>query len=70
MAPPNNTQLTQKEGRIALAIQALKRGHISNIYTAAQTYDVPDKTLRRRVNGINARRDSIPINRKLTTIEE
>jgi Tc5 transposase DNA-binding domain len=70
MALPHNTQLVQKEGRIALAMQALKQGHISNIYTAAQMYDVPDKTLRRRVNGINARRDSIPINRKLTTTEE
>jgi hypothetical protein len=70
MAPPPNTQLAQKEGRIALAMQALKQGYISNIYTAAQTYDVPDKTLRRRVNGINARRDSVPTNRKLTTTEE
>ena len=70
MALPHNTQLVQKEGRIALAMQALKQGHISNIYTTTQMYDVPDKTLRRRVNGINTRRDSIPINRKLTTTEE
>jgi hypothetical protein len=45
MAPPHNTQLAQKEGRIALAMQALKQGHISNIHAAAQTYDIPDKTL-------------------------
>jgi hypothetical protein len=45
MALPHNTQLAQKEGRIALAMQALKQGHISNIHTATQTYNVPDKTL-------------------------
>jgi hypothetical protein len=70
MAPPHHTQFAQKEGRIALAIQALQKGHVSNVHTAAQMYNIPDKTLRRRVKGINARRDSIPINRKLTTTEE
>jgi helix-turn-helix, Psq domain len=60
MAPPHNTQLAQKEGRIALAMQAIKQGHISSVRTAAQTYNVPKSTLRRRVKGIDARRDSIP----------
>jgi hypothetical protein len=70
MAPPQNTQLAHNEGRIALAMQAIKQGHISSVRAAAQTYDVPKSTLRRRVKGIEARRDSIPLNRKLTTIEE
>jgi hypothetical protein len=70
MAPPHNAQLAQKEGRIALAMQALKQGQFSSVYTAAKTYDITESTLRGRVKGINARRDSIPINRKLTTIEE
>ena len=70
MALPHNTQLAQKEGRIALAMQALKQSHISNIHAAAQMYDISNSTLRRRVKGIDARRDSIPVNRKLTTTEE
>lgn len=70
MAPPHNAQLAQNEGRIALAMQALKQGQISSVYAAAKTYGVPESTLRGRVNGINARRDSIPLNRKLTTTEE
>jgi hypothetical protein len=70
MAPPHNAQLAQKEGRIALAIQALKRGQFSSVYAAAKTYDVAESTLRGRVNGIDARCDSIPVNRKLNTTEE
>jgi hypothetical protein len=73
MAPPHNTQLAQKaqkEGRMALAIQALKRGQLSSVRAAAETYDVAESTLRGRVKGIDARCDSIPINRKLTTTEE
>lgn len=70
MSPPNNAQLAQKEGRIALAVQSYKEGHISSLRAAAQMYDVPESTLRGRVKGVPARRDSVPINRKLTTSEE
>jgi hypothetical protein len=70
IAQPHNTQLAQKEGRIALALQAFKRGQFSSVYATAKAYDIPESTLRGRVNGIDARRDSVPINRKLTPIEE
>jgi hypothetical protein len=70
MAPPNSVQLAQKEGRIALAVQAFKQGHISSVRAAAKMYDIPESTLRGRVKGIPARRDAVPINRKLTTTEE
>jgi hypothetical protein len=70
MAPPHNTQLAQKEGRIALAVQAFKKGQFSSLRATAKMYDIPEPTLRRRVKGIDARRDSIPINRKLNNTEE
>ena len=70
MAPPYNAQLAQKEGRIALAIQALKRGQVSSINAAAKIYNVTELTLQEYIKGINIQYDSIPINRKLTTIEE
>jgi hypothetical protein len=70
MAQPNSVQLAQKEGRIALAIQAFKQGHISSLRATAKAYDVPESTLRDRVKGIPARRDTVPNNRKLTTTEE
>jgi hypothetical protein len=70
MAPPHNTQLAQKEGRIALAVQAYKGGQFSSTKACADAYDISDATLRRRVKGIHARCDSVPSNRKLTTTEE
>jgi hypothetical protein len=70
MAPPNSVQLAQKEGRMALAVQAFKQGHISSVRATAKAYDVPESTLRTRVKGIRARRDIVPITRKLTTTEE
>ena len=62
--------MAQKEGRIALAVQAYKDGQFSSTKACADAYDISESTLRRRVKGINARRDSVPINRKLTTTEE
>ena len=70
MALLNSVQLAQKEGQITLAVQAFKQGHISSVRAAAKMYDIPESTLRGRVKGIPARRDVVPINQKLTTIEE
>jgi helix-turn-helix, Psq domain len=70
MAPLNSDQLPQKEGRIALAVQAFKQGHISSLRAAAKAYNVPESILRGRVKGLPARRDIVPTTRKLTTIEE
>jgi predicted HTH domain antitoxin len=45
MALPNSVQLAQKEGRIALVVQAFKQGHISSVYTTAKMYNIPKLTL-------------------------
>ena len=45
IAPPHNAQLAQKEGRIALAIQALKRGQVSSVNTAVKMYDITESIL-------------------------
>jgi hypothetical protein len=37
--------LVEQEGRIQLAISALKKGQISSICRAAKTFDVPKSTL-------------------------
>ena len=70
MAPPQCTQSSQNEGRIALAIQAFQQGHFSNLKAACTTYGAPYSTVRDRVSGRVPRRDSTPTNRKLTTTEE
>ena len=43
--------LTNPEGRIVLAVQAIKKGQIQNIRAAAESYDIPWETLRDRLNG-------------------
>jgi hypothetical protein len=70
MPLPNSTQSSQKEGRIALAIQAFEQGHFSNLKEACTTYDAPYSTTRDRVKGRAPRRDSQPVNKKLTDTEE
>jgi hypothetical protein len=70
MPPPNNTSLVQREGRIALAIEALKQGYFTSPKAAAKAYDVPYSTFLRRVRNGAARRDTRPINCKLTAMEE
>ena len=66
----HNTQLVQKEGQIALAMQALKHSQFSSVYAAAKAYDVAESTLWGHVKGIPVWRDIVLINQKLTTIEE
>jgi hypothetical protein len=60
----------QQEGRIALAMDALKQGHFTGVRSATKAYDVVCSTLQNRINGRPVRRDSEPRNRKLTTTEE
>src|SRR5450432_2106696 len=59
-----------QEGRILLAMQALKQGQSKSIQAAAISYDVPCSILRHRINGMPSRRNSTPNSRKLTPIEE
>jgi helix-turn-helix, Psq domain len=70
MPPPNSTSSVQREGRIALALDAYKQGYFTSFRAAARTYDVSWKTLSRRVRGQHSRRDTRPTNCKLTATEE
>lgn len=70
MAQRNNVQLAQKEGRIALAVQAFKQGQISSLHVVVKVYDVFETTLWGRVKGITAQRNVVSINQKLMIIEE
>ena len=63
-------QSIQKEGRMVLALQAYKDGHFTSKRATADAYDLPESTFRSRVNGVPARRDLPPTNRKLTDLEE
>ena len=72
--PPIRSRSSQnsieQEGRILLAIQAIKIQEISSIREAARRFDVPETTLRRRLRGITNRATSRANSHKLTEIEE
>ena len=70
MSPPLNLQWTHQEGQIALALQAYQGGHFTSKRAAANAYDIPESTFRSRVNSTPARRDSRPVNCKLSDTEE
>src|SRR5205823_10078038 len=61
---------TSKEARIVLAIQAIQSNAQLSMRSAAKIYDIPESTLRDRLRGRPARRDSKPNSRKLTESEE
>ncbi|RYC80031.1 hypothetical protein BFJ63_vAg17088 [Fusarium oxysporum f. sp. narcissi] len=58
------------EARMLLALQALQNDPKLSVRRAADIYKVNHMTLRRRQNGIQSRRDSIPKSRRLSDLEE
>jgi hypothetical protein len=72
--PPKSRQpsgnLVEQEGRIQLAISALKKGQISSICRAAKTFDVPKSTLRGRLNGCQYRIEKRANGHRLSPTQE
>lgn len=72
--PPIRSQRRQKlieqEGRILLAIQAIKKQEKLSIRQAALIYDIPKSTLYERIHGVKNRVESRAKSFKLTEIEE
>ena len=60
----------EQEGRILLAIQAIKNREISSIREAARIFAVLRSTLTTRLRGVQNRAISRPNSHKLTEIEE
>ena len=70
MPLPNNTQSVQKEGRMALAMEALKQGYFTSARAAARAYDVTHSTLQNRINGRPMQLNRRSPNCKLIIMEE
>jgi hypothetical protein len=70
MPPPPNAQLTQNEGRVSLAIQAIDLRHPESERRATSAYDVPRTTLRAQRARKTVQRDCKPNLKKLTKAEE
>ena len=58
------------EARVILALEAIRKDQKLSIRAAAKTYDVSDRTLRRRRDGHLIRYNTSPKSRKLTKSEE
>jgi hypothetical protein len=60
----------EQEGRLLLAIQAIKKEEIRTIAAATRTFNIPRSTLRDRLNGY-AERSTVRVNLyKLTETKE
>ena len=72
--PPIRSESGQKsanqEGKISLALQAVRKGQITSIRAAARLFSVPESTLRNRAHGIQSHVDSRLNGHKLTQLEE
>jgi DDE superfamily endonuclease/Tc5 transposase DNA-binding domain/helix-turn-helix, Psq domain len=72
--PPKHSQKSQnsseQEGRILLALNAIKKQEISSIRQAARYFNVPEATLRRRRHGTTFRSETRANSHKLTELEE
>jgi DDE superfamily endonuclease/Tc5 transposase DNA-binding domain/helix-turn-helix, Psq domain len=66
----NRQKLTEQEGRILLAIQAIKNKEIANVREAARLFNIPRTTLQARLSGRENRVDIRANSHKLTQIEE
>jgi hypothetical protein len=62
--PPIRTRssrnLVEQEGRILLAIQAIKKQEISSIREASRHFEVPFSSLRNRLNSLTNRSETRP----------
>jgi hypothetical protein len=58
------------EANTLLALQALQNDPKLSLRRASSIYGVKEQRLRRRQNGIQSRRDTIPNSRKLSDLEE
>jgi hypothetical protein len=70
MPQPQQAKSSNKDGRLLLAIEAIKNGQIQSIRDGAEYFDVSSTTLACQINGRPQRRDCTPNSRKLTPYEE
>lgn len=72
--PPIRGQKAQKsveqEGRILLAIEAIKNGRFTSVAAAASSFKVPRSTLQDPMKGITSWSDTRAIGHEITQLEE
>jgi len=70
MPPQPSSQLLQKEGRLSLACAAYQNNPLQSVRALAESYDVPESTLRSRIRGTRSIHEIRRPDRKLQLSEE
>ncbi|KAF9730189.1 transposase [Paraphaeosphaeria minitans] len=70
MPPTQNTQQSQKEGRLALSIHAIQNKQVSSYRKAEKLYQISRSTLHDRVHGTQPQAQANAQKRKLHPTEE
>jgi hypothetical protein len=70
MASQRRLEKLQNEGRLLLAVNAIKKSQVSSVRKAASVFNVPETSLRHRLSGRASRVESRAYNRKLEQSEE
>ena len=70
MPQQQNAQLSNREGRIQLALSAYNNHQFKSLRRAAEAFNVPPSTLTSQYNGITHRPESRNAQHKLTATEE
>ena len=68
--PPKSQNSVEQEGRVLLALSAIKKSQIQSVQQAAHHFEIPETTLRRRLHGITTRSEKRANNHKMTENEE
>ena len=70
MPQQQHLQKRSNEADVQLAKLAIEQGQIQSIKEAAIIFNVAERTLRNRLNGMPSRSDCTPNSKKLTDLEE
>jgi hypothetical protein len=62
--------MAQRELQIELALQAIRTGEVNSIRAAHRAYNIPESTLRARLNGTTNRRTAHQYRKRLSTRQE
>ena len=68
--PPKSRKSIEQEGRLLLAISAIKEPHIKTVRQAARHFQVPESTLQTWLHGTTPRTEKRANGHKLTENEE
>jgi hypothetical protein len=70
MTPRKQPQLPSKEGRLSLALASFQNNPSQSKRALAAAFNVPESTLRTRLQGVRPKRETTSVHLKLSPVEE